>query len=341
MIPSLVLLAGGAVPVAQMVEIVADRQARLDRITIEAECSLYLAPLDARYDEPNRWDGPFDPGDGAIRQLRVVRPDVLEIDLAADRGEIARSYFSPHSVVQKIAQTGSGGEAFYFVHEDAVTSSCFTMMPMLQLVDAQVHGSFVRGLTLESLLTDYPVNVIGASDEATTYAVDVVPTEVSGWIEHYDFDLNSRGTPLRFHLFKERTSGAPFSFDREMITLATQELGGAELAREAVVMMKDSAATHQGIYRISVCDASELPSLGAADIQITPATRNAIVTYRRPDLVEETYHYDSGGVLVASASNRQPVTRTFLLPLCVSASVVGCVGAGVLSRRRRRARPAA
>ncbi len=73
----LFLVTGGLPPV-QMADVVAERLERLDRLVVEVEAELYLGALLAAPLDRSAWSGPYDPGDGIRRTLRIVRPRVLE-----------------------------------------------------------------------------------------------------------------------------------------------------------------------------------------------------------------------------------------------------------------------
>lgn len=334
----LVLMFDG-IPPAQMANIVADRLDRLDRLVIDLDVQVFLAPLTAAFDDPSTWDGPYPPGSGARRRVTIVRPQSLEAAWrAGEEAEGSASAFAPGRTVQRL-RSSLTPITVYNVNEDLIDSSTYTTVPTLTMFDVQVHESFVPGLNSLRLLRDYPTELLRVEGDVNTYRTQLqVNCFGETWTETHEFDLNSCGTLLR-HRF--RREDRDFWFEREFHVLSTQEVNGAELPSVFVSMTRNSVTPNFGVHRFTVTAASRDAALVLRDVQIEPDRRNSSIHTTHADLSRLSQRYDENGVLVASSEwgSAREICRRSILPLSASTALLGVCGVALVRRGRIRRRP--
>lgn len=333
----LVLMLEGIQP-TDMANIVSERLSRLDHLVIDVEARVFLAPLNATFEDRSSWDGPYPPGPGQYRRLRVVRPYSLEESWTSEESRGSNparitTAYTPGRAVQRIAtQTGP---TVYNVKEDLMTSSAYNSVPLLTMFDIHVHESFVPGLNTLRLLRDYPTEFIGVEGDVYTYRTQLHVECVTDWTETHEYDLNSRGTLLRHRMRRERPT---FWFEREFRVLATQDVNGAELPTEFVCMTTNSVVENYGIHSFTVTSAQVDESLVASRILFEPERRNCAIHSIRADLSRVEEHYDADGVLVASTAVEtvRDGWRKGLLPSAATGALVTVFGLARVRRARLR-----
>ncbi len=339
MIAALLLLTSGAIPPTEMLDIFTQRLSRLDKLVLEVQVEQYFAPFSDEYTDPASWDGPYEPADGGRRILRIVRPYAVDESFAGGAPVPIRTSFSPQRVVQKLSATTQDGRSYFCVHDNDVTPSTYSAVPLLQMFDLQIHESFVRGLNILNLLRDHPTVVVDCVGDVTRYRSEVGIAGWGEWTEIYEYELNSRGTPLRFEMTKEALDGSGFVFRREFVTQATMEVNGAELVSEAFVFTSNTNdnVTRYAVHRMTVTSAAVDTSLTSQDVLFEPETRNSLVWTKNADLSEGIVTYDENGTILARESDSrtaQPWRKT-LLPV---ASAVGVLTIVALAATRRAVR---
>lgn len=322
---------------AQMADIVEQRLSRLDRLVVHAEVAVYFAPESATHNSPAEWGAPRRLGEGAIRELRILRPLALEISRSDESQDRLLSAYSTEQVVQQLPQPTRAGRTYFVVHRNAPTLSSYTSVPLLQVFDVQVHESFVPGLNTLRLLRDYPVEVLASDGHVTTYSATVSIPEWGGWVERFDFDLNAQGTPLRFRMERESLDGSGFRFVREIHNSDLIEVNGAEIPQRCVILTSNSLVPHIAVHEIMVCGSAIDPHLDEVDVRIVPATQNSVIWTRHEDLSEDKVTYDDAGQIVATESSRTtPSWRWALLPLTVAGTIFGSLVIALLPAWRKR-----
>lgn len=338
----LVVFAGGVLP-SQMADVVAQRLARLNQLVVEVDAELFTSAPSFSLSDRSSWRDPGPPGDGGRRVVRIVRPGVCDEGYVQEQTTPIVTCFSPGYSVRRAADTTRTGRAVYGVENNPVTA-VQTRIPLYQFFDLQIQESWVPGLNTLRLLRDYPATLVGSDGDVSTYAVTVQSDLPGAAVERYEFDLNPRGTPLRFRAGLENANGS--TCESETFTLATQEVNGAELVTEAVTAATSSLAVqHYGVVRLLVRSVAVDNSLTPDDVYLEPERRNAVIHTTTLDiaggrLVRETAEFNESGSLVASAasiSDRLRLRMT-IMPAAVACGVATAAGVVFVSRRSR-ARP--
>jgi hypothetical protein len=338
-----VFLATG-LPPADMATVVADRLARLDRIVAEVEVQIHTCPRSASPLDETAWSAPLEPGDGRRRVVRIVRPAMLEESYVTSRSEPIVTSFTPGRTVRRAGASPRSGRVVYSIDENPISSANYTnSVPLLQLLDLHVHESHVPGLNVLSLLRNYPAELIASDGQTSTYAVTVQGQDApaGAWVEHYDFDVNARGTPTRLRTRIETSAG--FLYEREFFVCATQELNGAEFVTEAVSFGTNSAVQNYEVNRFVVCSVETDATLSPDDVLFEPERRNAVVWTRTwpaedDDPMGQYQEYDESGTLVASSAvqNRRLAVRQGLLPIAAVSGLAGAFCIALVSGRKWR-----
>lgn len=338
MLPSLIalVLVADGVPPKQMADIVAERLSRLDRLVLEVEVEVFLAPSSATFDDDrSTWDGPYPAGSGAHRRLRIVRPCSLEENWGNGDAR-GMSAFSPGRTVQRLWRP-SYATTIYTVKEDVMTSATYSSVPLLTMFDVQIHESFVPGLNTLRLLSEYPTKLLRVEGDVNAYQTQLAVHAFGDWTETYEYDLDACGTLLRQRMRRENSA---FWFEREFRVLSTLDVNGAALPAEFLSITRNSVADSVAIHRFVVTSACVDASLAPANVRIEPERRNSAIHVTRADLSEESERYDSNGVLIASSAweARRDVWRRAILPTAATCALAAACGLAFM-RRASRGRP--
>ncbi len=322
-----------AIPSAEMAGIFEDRLARLDKLVVQTTNELYLCPVSASPLDEAAWHARATPGDGGTRRVTIVRPDGLDEDLGPYG---VATFFSPGRSVRRLAKTDSQGRTCYMVYEGGYRAGAYTPIPLLQAFDLQMHHSMIAGLNILSLLRDPSIAVLGTSGDVTTYGATIQAEGIPNQIEHYEFDLNTQGTPMRLKVRVEIQDGSGYVFTREVFTRATTLINGAELVTETVAADRASSAPgdNYGIDRMVVTHADQNPALTVDGIRIEPTYVNSHIWIRHADLSEAEEIYDQNGQRLATATRGR--WRGLLGPGVVICAVTATIGLTFLQRRRAR-----
>lgn len=335
-----IFLASG-VPPEEMATIVAARLTRLDQIVADVEVQTYMCPQSAQPLDATAWSAPLEPGDGGRRLMRIVRPSMMEESFVTSRPESIVTSFTPGRSVRRVGTSQHTGRVVYSIDETPISSGSYTLnVPLLQLLDLQVHESHVPGLNVLSLLRDYPSQLVASDGETSTYAVTLESqNEPPGdWMEQYEFDVDTCGTPTRFRTVIETSAG--FHYQREFLVRATQELNGAEFVTEAVSYATNSAVENYEIDHFVVCSAEVDPALSPEDVLFEPERRNAVVWTTQwpidtanPVRYEE---YDESGQLATSgqSAHRRVAWGQAILPAAVACGFIGALCVAFVSSAR-------
>lgn len=338
-----VFLLTTGLPPAEMANVVADRMARLDKLVVEVDAELYNCANTFSPTDRSNWVDPGPPGDGGRRLLRIVRPGLFEESFVDGQPMSILSSFEPGRSVRRAPNLSPSGRIFYSVEDNPVTAG-YTRIPLLQMFDVQIHESWVPGLNILRLLRDYPATLTGSDGEISTYEVSLRSDLPGASREHYEFDLNPRGTPLRFRTRLENPAGT--TYESTTYTLATIEINGAELVTEAVTASTNTyTGPLYGITRLVVRSARVDEALTARDVRLEPERRNSFVWTRTLNgsstaLVETKQEYDEAGVLVAStrsAGTSGLAWHGSIFPVAAAFGAATALGVALVSRPRRSA----
>ncbi len=320
-----------------MAQIFSHRLAVLDRLVIQVEMHAYIAPLDASPLDLSSWGEAFDPGEGTVGQLEIVRPCARLDVFAAGGTDPAVFAFRPSGVILQARGRGSTGKSVYVSFENPPEYDSLPSTPLFQVFDIQVHESYAAGLNIERLLRDPSCRLSGVNENLNTYTADLrLEKDYGTWLEQYEFDLSDNGTPQRFHMTRRAEDGS-FTFDREMTTVATLELGGAELISDAVFFTTNSVVDHYGVHRVTVCAASVNPALTKDDVSLVPPKVDSVIWTRGADFSESKVEYGPDGKPIASARPSSD-SRRMAAPIAALGGAVAALGLGLATWRTRRGR---
>lgn len=342
---------GEGIAPREMRELVAQRLSRLDKLRIEMTSKRFILPAGKSAFNRANWEE----GRGGIafpHRILLVRPDLLDENLVnvPEKGyaPLVTSVFDGGAVVRKVLPDKNGRTKYNVVEWDPQVSF-YGSVPLLQVLDVHIQDSFVPQLNLLRLFDEYPVALVRGVGEVSTYtaSIDHGPVVVG-----FEFDLNARGTPLRFKtvLNFQKPGLRPATW--EMYTLRTQEVSGAEFPVESVVTVfnPNVVTTFGNVHYFEVTSVSVDPNLSPDDVRIVPELRNANVTVGGADGRNRARWYDANGSVVydkeylnpQSAVNgplasRESLRWRWLIPAgSCAVAVLAVLGLRFVSARRRR-----
>lgn len=314
----LILAVPGIAP-EQMAQIVAERLQALDHLRIEYVHCVRIAPLHGSPLDRTRWEGIWDTDTGTDladtfeHRITIVRPNALDewfTDLPDEGYEpVDASVFDGRYVSRHVYPDRDGRDHYSIVGWN-VEAGVFRWCPVLQVFDLHVVDSVIPQLNLLRLFEEYDVRLIRSAGGVHTYTVSVPMLEYD-YTQHFEFDLNGRGTPLRFRTtteyHAEDLSGANTANTREQFVLATAEVNGAELPTEVVVAGYNlHVVDYYGVHHIVVTSYEVADDLTAESVRIEPELRNSVVTTYRPDHTVLYTTYDVDGQIVEEAETYGP-----------------------------------
>ena len=297
----LVLLFGG-VPPDEMRQIVADRLGRLDKLVIEVTAEVLTCPTDVSPLDPNNWTR-YGEVYGFPHRVTIVRPNVLDEDLTdePEKGYVpVVASLADGRYAQRHVRPGPRGFTLYRIGEDSAEHGTFRWMPLLQIFDVHIQDSPIPQLNTLRLFDEYEVTLRGAGESTSTYEVSV-PAPEHGYTCRYEFDLNGRGTPLRFKTVLEFDAPELLPGTWEMHVLDVVEVNGAELPSEAVVTIDNPNVgdDYYGVHHFLVTAPVRVDeSLTDEDVRIEPDLHSAVVVTISADATEVRRTYDANGDLI-------------------------------------------
>lgn len=294
MVPMMVMLLGSDWTPRAMEQQVAARQARLDRLTLAVDCTMYVcdgdvSPLEsAAWRHPNQY--PF--------ELSIVRPDYR---LEFLRNEPELGYIPVSSAVIDAVYTSRRGPTetgvwIYEILPNVGVAGTLNFCPLAQLFDLHLQDSTIPRLNLLEVFRRFEPTLVEQHAASATYRADV---PMNGFTSRYEFRLNARGTPLWVRTELLYDDPGLRSAVWEQHTLATTECNGAELITEAVVTIQNpNVGTHYGVHHFIVTDYAQDPDLTKESIRLPVEQRNAAVSdYSADGISRVKRYYDAQGNL--------------------------------------------
>jgi len=285
---------GGEVPsVEELRELVSDRSARLHRLVVELEHTVYTVPMGSSPFDRARWKRieafPY--------RILLVRPNLLAEYLKDDpeHGYVPvvasvhdGTYTSRHVRPNRFGQTT-------FVHAaHEVQAGVFTATPLLQVMDIHFQDCTISQLNVLRLFEERDVEVVRAAAGIVT-CVAAVP--MPGYVAHYEFDLNERGSPVRLRTVLEYDDKQLLPATWEQSTIATEEVNGAEFPTETVVTIHNPNVTNEyiGLHHLLTKSVRVDEGLTAESTRIELVPRNSTISEFRGDGSNVIRYYDSNG----------------------------------------------
>lgn len=297
-----ILIALTLIPTADMIDILAQRHVQLDRIQLRVTEQLFGLANEGCLD-PAHWVSPLGGAPARTRQVSLVRPGFLVGPVPGGAGQSA-CVFDGQSV--RTSTVLFAGKQFFEVNLAPLPVDHLVDSWAPQLLDAHYGWSTVAQLSALRLLSEYPVQELGAEAGLSRYRIQV-PHEFGDMT--YDLDIAPDGLVMR----AKTTSALGPPSGNEHSVLETMEVNGVRIAKKlAVISWAAQAVSAKGQrpgWLVTVDSAEYVPELADSDVQIVPATSNSVVSYSAPDQVFSTVTYDEHGNVVANSSLRAAPAR--------------------------------
>ena len=301
MLPVIMLL--GGVPPQEMGAIVAQRLACLDKLVVEYAYREYRVPSDVPPLTRDAWEFESTLPDGFQHRITIVRPAALD-EFLTDMGGWVPVHYSVYGsgVVSRHVRPTSSGRVFYEV-SNYVNHGGFNWTPALDVFDIHIMDSTIPSFNLQRIFEETDVSLVRWVGDVSTYTA--TQEMALGMTQHCEFDLSTRGTPLRIKTILEwsRPDGTPVAVSHEQFTLATEEVNGAELATEVAIVTAPPAQAGLdcvGIALIEVTSVELHPELTADDVRIEPVHQNSVINtwdyFSENKLTSQAY--DENGQLI-------------------------------------------
>lgn len=241
------------IPAQEMRELVARRLSQLDKLRIEMTsrvftCPAGKSPLDRANWQESRW------GIAYPHRIKLVRPDLLDEKLVdvPEKGyvPVVTSVFNGGAVRRHVRPDKNGRTVYSVVDWDPQVGS-YAEIPLLQVLDVHIQDSLVPQLNLLRLFDEHAVTLVRGVGDVSTYTASL---DRGTCVIQFEFDLNARGTPLRFKTVLGFQDNGLQPGTWEMYTLRTQEVNGAEFPVESVVTVfnPNVFTTHCGVHYFEV-----------------------------------------------------------------------------------------
>lgn len=278
----------------------AERLAKLDKLALRVEHSVYICPAAADPLDSANWQVPWE-RNTFPSELTVVRPYALmhfltddpDLGYAPVTASIADNHYT-----QVQDRLDDQGDAVYTVVPGRVGAGVFAWSPILQAFDLHMMDSGTPYLNVAALLGREDVRLVRSSPECDTYGVSV-PDD--GYRHEFEIDLDPCGTPTRVHdrLILDRAGVRPI--ERTQYVRATREIDGAALPVDVcVVHVNPNVVDYSTVDHLVVTGIDSNPDLTLDSVRIDPPHRSARITIEQNDGQFVRLRYDAAGALVES-----------------------------------------
>lgn len=312
----LLVCALSAVPVNEMLGRMLVREAALDRLVIDYRFTANRVP------SSTPWDQCFDPDvvhSAALlpdltaqvfnNRATLVRPTVMVESLTDDAARgyapvtlstAGGQYTSVH------ARPSADGKRLWMKRPDSPVAGDLRFVPLLQALDLGLHDTTTPGLSLRKLFSDYPIEVVSAAGAVTTYRVTVSESQLR---HTFELDMDADAVPLRIrNTISSIANPAAFQpIVQEMRPFEFVVVSGQRLPRYSIMTTANpNVGPDYGVATIAIDGVQQAPTLTAADVTLTPDTKNAIVITMLPDNMHQRVTYDADGNLQDAGSGGAP-----------------------------------